>query len=124
MGSDQLGQIKNIIDVLGYPEDADEEFEFIQIDRSRDFIKGLEKKEGKMKKMIEDSNINPLAGDLLLKMLRFNPNKRISVQEAIAHPYFQEYSKILGEPPQVPKKFDWSWEQGFFSRGILQKLIY
>ena len=81
MGSDQLGQIKNIIDVLGYPEDADEEFEFIQIDRSRDFIKGLEKKEGKMKKMIEDSNINPLAGDLLLKMLRFNPNKRISVQE-------------------------------------------
>lgn len=77
-----------------------------------------------MKKMIQDSNINPLAGDLLLKMLRFNPSKRISVQEAIAHPYFQEYSKILGEPPQVPKKFDWSWEQGFFSRGILQKLIY
>lgn len=29
--------------------------------------------------------------DLLEKMLTFNPNKRISVEEALAHPYLEQY---------------------------------
>ena len=29
--------------------------------------------------------------DLLDKMLTFNPNKRISVEEALAHPYLEQY---------------------------------
>jgi serine/threonine protein kinase len=31
---------------------------------------------------------NPLALDLLQKMLCFSPNKRITVHDAIRHPYF------------------------------------
>lgn len=33
---------------------------------------------------------NPLAIDLLEKMLQFNPAKRITVEEALAHPYLAQ----------------------------------
>lgn len=32
-----------------------------------------------------------LALDLLDRMLTFNPNKRITVEEALAHPYLEQY---------------------------------
>ena len=33
----------------------------------------------------------PVALDVLEKMLTFNPNKRITVDEALAHPYLEQY---------------------------------
>jgi serine/threonine protein kinase len=36
-------------------------------------------------------NADAKALDLLDKMLTFNPNKRISVEEALAHPYLEQY---------------------------------
>lgn len=35
-------------------------------------------------------NANPLAIDLLTKLLTFNPKKRIKVEDAIKHEYFKE----------------------------------
>ena len=32
-----------------------------------------------------------VALDVLEKMLTFNPNKRITVDEALAHPYLEQY---------------------------------
>jgi mitogen-activated protein kinase 7 len=34
---------------------------------------------------------NPLAIDLLNKLLEFDPSKRITVEEALAHPYLSAY---------------------------------
>ena len=33
----------------------------------------------------------PVALDVLEKMLTFNPNKRITVDEVLAHPYLEQY---------------------------------
>jgi serine/threonine protein kinase len=50
---------------------------------------------------------NPEAIDLLEKMLQFNPDKRITVEEALAHPYLAqmhdpatELSAPSEQPPQ------------------------
>lgn len=43
-----------------------------------------------------------LALDLLDRMLTFNPNKRITVEEALAHPYLEQYydpTDEVGQPP-------------------------
>lgn len=34
---------------------------------------------------------DPRALDLLDKMLTFNPNKRINIEDALAHPYLEQY---------------------------------
>lgn len=36
--------------------------------------------------------------DLLVKMLKFNPDKRITAEEALAHPYLHQYSFPSDEP--------------------------
>lgn len=36
-------------------------------------------------------NADPRALDLLEKMLTFNPNKRITIEDALAHPYLEQY---------------------------------
>ena len=39
--------------------------------------------------------------DLLDKMLTFNPHKRITVEEALAHPYLEQYYDPQDEVPYI-----------------------
>ena len=36
-------------------------------------------------------NSNPLALDLIRKLLKFNPLERITIDEALRHPYLKEF---------------------------------
>lgn len=54
--------------------------------------------------------INPLALDLLEKMLVINPKKRITVTEALAHPYLASLHMAEDEPVHEGGPFDFSWE--------------
>ena len=47
-----------------------------------------------------------LALDLLDKMLTFNPHKRITVEEALAHPYLEQYFDPADE---VTCNLEFSW---------------
>lgn len=42
-------------------------------------------------------------------MLTFNPDKRYSVEECLAHPYFESLHNPE-EEPRAEKPFDWSWD--------------
>ncbi|CAJ0630399.1 10386_t:CDS:2 [Entrophospora sp. SA101] len=52
---------------------------------------------------------NPLALDLLEKLLKFDPSIRITVEQALAHPYLAAYHDEEDEPSHE-KLFDFSFE--------------
>lgn len=51
---------------------------------------------------------DPLALDLLEKMLIFDPRKRIDATQALAHEYLAPYHDPSDEPI-APEPFDWSF---------------
>jgi len=61
--------------------------------------------------------------DLLENMLRFNPQKRYSAEECLAHKYFEGLHDINNE--KTSPHFDWSFDR-FVPKNIQQvrKLIY
>ena len=66
---------------------------------------------------------NPVALDLLSKMLNFNPNKRYTIEQCISHPYFE----TLHNPEEEPiseSAFDWSFDDIELTKDNLQSIIY
>lgn len=106
----ERGQLTLIFKVLGIPEDED----LAHLDeRSRDLIKkrrshinpkglnniyvGATDEDG-LDLLTADEKLDLLTGlDLLTRMLHFNPNKRITVDEALAHPFLASIRKIEKE---------------------------
>merc|ERR1712130_120311 len=66
-------------------------------------------------------NANPLALDLLNKMLQFDPTRRITVEEALSHPYLESLHDDADEP--VATLFDFSFEAEA-EKGDLRQMIY
>ncbi len=54
-------------------------------------------------------NASPQALDLLERLLDFDPAKRITVEQALEHPYLETYHDPADEPTHVP--FDFGFEQ-------------
>jgi len=61
---------------------------------------------------------NPLALDLVSKMLTFNPDRRYTVEECLAHAYFESLHNP-DEEPVCEKVFDWSWDNFEPTKDIL-----
>lgn len=83
-----------------------EDYYGIKSRRAREYIRSLPfKKKVSMAALFPQAN--PLAIDLLERLLTFNPAKRITVQEALAHPYLQPYHDPTDEPdaPPIPSEF-------------------
>jgi mitogen-activated protein kinase 1/3 len=103
-GTESLNQLKLIVNVLGTMSDSD--VEFIDNPRGRKYIKSLPYTRGiPLSSMYPQAD--PLAIDLLQKMLVFNPSKRISIIEALEHPYMSAlYDPSANPPAQVPIDLD------------------
>lgn len=64
------------------------------------------------------------AEDLLQKLLEYDPNKRLSAEEALNHPYFKELHSEEEEPIANPiDYFDFEFEQYTLDKRILRELI-
>lgn len=119
-GDHYLDQIQKIISVLGSPTGDDIEFIFKQ--EAKDFLKKLAKRT-KQPFSTLFPNSNPVALDLLSKMLTFSPKKRYNANQCISHPYFEG----LHDPelePIAPGAFDWSFDDIELTEENLQSLIY
>jgi len=112
-GETNTDQVIMVLDILGVPDDDD--LDFIDNEQALNFIV-------RQKSKLVDKGRSPInwkqriptasddAIDLLKGLLAFSPDKRLTVQNAINHPYFENLRK-LDTPPKCRKDFDWSWEQ-------------
>ena len=119
-GDDYIKQMNLIFSVLGTPTKND--MKFITNEKALEYIKSL-KKQPKIpfNKIYKDAN--PLALDLLEKMLVFNPHERITVDEALAHPYFKSLHNLKSENEcKVP--FDFDFEKTNMTKEVLQQFMW
>ena len=85
--NEKADQLNVIFDVIGSP--SEEDMDFISDPNGVLYLKSLKKKNKiDLKKKFPGST--PDALDLLEKMLLFNPNKRITVNQCLEHPYFKD----------------------------------
>jgi len=93
-GRDSFHQMTLIVNILGTPPPESTES---GSKKSRDFVASLPyKPKIPFSKIFPKSN--PLACELLDKLLQFDPEQRISVEEALRHPYLEELHCEEDEP--------------------------
>lgn len=94
-GRDYGHQLDLILDVIGTP--TLEEFYGITSRRSRDYIRALPiKKRRSFTALFPKAS--PEALDFLAKTLTFDPKKRLTVDQALEHPYLSAYHDPEDEP--------------------------
>jgi len=119
-GWDYMHQINRIIEVMGSPDESD--LQAIQNPAARQYIISLGYKPGvSFDKLFP--NASPEALDLLRKMLRFNPAKRITVDQALSHPYLSALHEPADEPV-APAPFNFDFEHHDLSPEAYRELIY
>uniref|UniRef100_A0A8C6YYY6 mitogen-activated protein kinase n=2 Tax=Aves TaxID=8782 RepID=A0A8C6YYY6_NOTPE len=108
-GTDHIDQLKLILRLVGTP--GPELLKKISSESARNYIQSLTY----MPKMNFENvfiGANPLAVDLLEKMLVLDTDKRITAAEALAHAYFAQYHDPDDEPVADP------YDQSFESREL------
>merc|ERR1711981_606506 len=104
-GKNYLDQIQKIQEVLGTP--SKDETTFILNPKARAFLESLPNQPRKpWVKMYPRAEGTPGAFDLLDKLLSFDPRKRITVEEALAHTYMAAYYDPSDEPFTFDMEFD------------------
>jgi serine/threonine protein kinase len=84
-GDDYKQQLNLIFNILGTPTEQD--MAAITNEFAMQYIASLPTRPKVPLAKVIGRAVNPLAIDLLEKMLTFDPKKRLSVDEALAHPY-------------------------------------
>ena len=94
-GQNYIDQIKLIIDVLGTQDVND--LNFISNTSAKNFVMQFQNIPKKNFKDILNCE-NPLAVDLVEKMLVFNPDKRYSIEDCLNHPYLKNMKEGIEDP--------------------------
>ncbi|KAL2517174.1 Mitogen-activated protein kinase 4 [Abeliophyllum distichum] len=119
-GKDYVHQLRLITELLGTPNDAT--LKFLRSDNARKFVKQLPQFP-KQQLSARFPNMSPLALDLLEKMLVFDPDQRITVDEALWHPYLSSLHDINDEPI-CSKPFSFDFEQQSITEENIKDLIW
>eukprot|EP00193_Tetraselmis_chui_P021934 CAMPEP_0177795238 /NCGR_PEP_ID=MMETSP0491_2-20121128/26119_1 /TAXON_ID=63592 /ORGANISM="Tetraselmis chuii, Strain PLY429" /LENGTH=390 /DNA_ID=CAMNT_0019318041 /DNA_START=380 /DNA_END=1552 /DNA_ORIENTATION=- len=119
-GKDYVHQLNLITKVIGSP--SEEDLMFIGSEKARRYIRSLPKHEHVDYKQLYP-NANELALDLIDKMLVFDPNKRITVEEALEHPYLASLHDVNDEP-SCNTPFDFDFENDSLTEELIADIIY
>merc|ERR1712123_305126 len=119
-GRHYLDQLNLILDVVGTP--PQNQMAWIANQRAREYVEALARRAG-----LDFAELFPTASedclDLLRKLLDFNPNSRINVNDALAHPYLRQYYDPEDEPvAEQPFRFDEEFDD--YDRERLKQMIF
>ncbi|KAJ9548125.1 hypothetical protein OSB04_020668 [Centaurea solstitialis] len=119
-GKDYVQQLVLITELLGSPNDDD--LGFLRSDNARKYVKQLPHVPTKTFQQ-KFPKVSPLVMDLAEKMLVFDPSKRISVEDALNHPFLQSLHEI-NEEPTCSSPFVFDFEQASLSEEDVKELIW
>ncbi len=106
-GNDHVHQFSIITELLGSP--PPDVIDTICSENTLRFVRSLPHRE-RIPLSTRFPNVEPEAIDLLERMLVFDPKKRITAAEGLAHPYLAPYHDPTDEPV-AEEKFDWSFNE-------------
>jgi len=123
-GQDYIDQLHLIMNALGAPSEQD--LYFLTNARAKKFMNTEFHKRGPnptkpLSQMFSEAA--PDALDLLEKMLVIDPNKRISVDDALAHPYLASI-RNRDDETVADSSFAFDFENEKLTKPVLQKLIW
>lgn len=119
-GKDYVQQLGLITELLGSPDDSD--LEFLRSDNARRYVKQLPHRP-KQPFSVKFPNVSPVAIDLAERMLVFDPSKRITIEEALNHPYLSSLHEI-NEEPICRSPFNFDFERSTLSEEDIKELIW
>jgi len=103
-GKHYLDQISKIQEVLGSPSQQD--LAFIANPKARQYVDSLKKRD-RVTWVTRYPGTDSRCLDLMDKLLAFSPSSRLSVEDALAHPYLENYYDPQDEPTaETPFNFE------------------
>lgn len=118
-GKDYIDQLNIVLHFLGTPSDST--LRRVGSPRAQDYIRSLPFSSGIPFKTLFPT-ANPLAIDLLGKLLAFDPTERITCEEALKHPYLAVWHEESDEP-FCAQKFDFGFESEESEEGMRRLIV-
>ncbi|XP_011036909.1 PREDICTED: mitogen-activated protein kinase homolog MMK2 isoform X2 [Populus euphratica] len=119
-GKDYVHQLRLITELIGSPDDFS--LGFLRSENARRYVRQLPQYP-RQNFAARFPDMSAGAVELLEKMLVFDPNRRITVDEALCHPYLEPHHGI-NEEPGCPKPFSFDFEQPSFTEEKIKELIW
>lgn len=119
-GKHYIDQLNLILNVVGSPNEQD--LASIANEKARNYITSLKARvKQPFARLYPQIDKNAL--DLLDRLLTFDPNQRINVNDALAHPYLQQHHDPNDEPV-ASHPFTFEMEMDDYPIGELKNLIW
>ena len=120
-GSDSQHQLQLITEIVGSP--SEHTVANIKQEKALSYLKQLPQREPMdFSELYPDANVDAL--DLLEKLLEFDPADRITVEEALAHPYLKALHFPEDEPSSKPvSRKDFEFERSYLTCDEIRELI-
>ncbi|KAH7331643.1 hypothetical protein KP509_20G045300 [Ceratopteris richardii] len=121
-GKNIVHQLDLITDLLGTP--SPDSIARVRNDKARRYLSSMRKKPA-VPLTQKFPNADPLAANLLERLIAFDPKDRPTAEQALADPYFKGLAKVDREPSCQPiSKMEFEFERRRLTKDTVRDLIY